>query len=356
MHIPPCYNADAVEAYNKAQADRVARRKHEMELELKYDMETKKRLGVVVDDAGAEDADITESHRGNIFSKVKDFVNPMTLTVKPVLHPIQLKLRGLIINLRIVKSIVLWNDFYYAFWIALASFAVSILLIWVPWDWIMRWLLRLVAWVGFGPWMMLVDKKYFAENPDLTDKDRDELIRKKVETRYEAVIKAASEYQIRKERIVKLKSMSTYMFGRFHLRVPRFNEDLFSVAPLPESYAMPYDPSKAMSHHVVDRKYGQRLEGDMIPMRDIQIAAKKASVTKKQRRSLLPGRAGKMLGRFRKGVEPLERRVADSIAEGEHFLTDKVPLLGRMKDQANGYETNAPSDKPSSSVKTSKVD
>jgi hypothetical protein len=358
VNIAPNSNKEAVEAYNKAIEDRVTRRKHEMEVELKYDMETKKRLGVIVEDAGAEDDDIIASYRGHLFSKVKDFMNPMTLTVKPVLHPIQLKLRMVVIYLRIMKSIVMWDDFYYAFWLALASFAISLSLIWVPWGWAMRWLFRVVAWIGLGPWMMVVDQKYFAENPDLTPKEREELIRKKVEARYEAVIKAATDYQIRKERIVKLKSMSTYMFGRFHLRVPRFNEDLVTIAPLPDSYAKTYDPLKADPIRIVDRKYGQRLEGDMIPMRDIQIAKRK-SVATKQKRSILPGKAGKMFGRFRKSTEPLKRRAMESIVQGEHFLAENLPVLGNGQDTsavdpAQGALAVASGD--TSKPKTSKVD
>ncbi|GKY95063.1 hypothetical protein MPSEU_000470500 [Mayamaea pseudoterrestris] len=340
INIDPNYNAEAVEAYQKAMEDRVSRRKHEKELELQYDMETKKRLGVVVDDAEAEDAEIVNSHRNNILSKVKDLVNPMTLTVKPVLHPIQLKLRSVIIGLRITKSIIMWDDFYYAWWITFFCFAISIMLVWIPWGWMMRWLLRVIAWVGFGPWMMLVDQKYFAENPDMTEKEREELIRKKVETRYDAVIKAASDYQVRKERIIKLKSMSTYMFGRFHLRVPRFNEDLITINPLPESYAKAYDPSKAPPIHFVDHKYGQRLEGDMIPMRDIQIAQKKKAIASKEpKKTHMQARAGKALGRFRKSVAPLGKRVVDGIADGEHLITDNVPLLGRKSGQNGGHQT-----------------
>lgn len=336
MKISPKHNAEAVEAYNKESMDRVARRKQEKELELKYDTETRNRLGVVVEDAQAADDEITESQRGNVFTKVKDFVNPMTLTVKPVLHPIQLQLRTVVIGLRIVKSIIMWDDSYYAFWLVLVSFVISVLLIWIPWGWMMRWLFRVIAWVGLGPWMMLVDQKYFRENPNLTEQERDALIRKKVEDRYEAIIKAATDYQIRKERIVKLKSMSRYMFGRFHLRVPRFNEDLFTVAPLEESFAKPYDPSKAEPIQVIDRKYGQRLEGDMIPMRDIQIA-KMETGPKREGRLILPARAGRFFGRLRKNVAPIEKRVMDSIAEGEQLITENWPLLG-IQDGRNGRQ------------------
>lgn len=311
----------------------MTRRKHEKELELKYDIETRKRFGVLIDDSTAEDEEFMSSARTNLLKKIKEVVNPMTLTVKPVLHPIQLKLRTLVIGLRVTKSIVLWDDFYYAFWITLACFAASVLLMWVPWGWMLLWLFRSVAWIGLGPWMMLVDMKYFAEDPDLTDEQRDKRIRKRVEERYEAVIHAAAEYQMRKERIIKLRSMSTYMFGHFHLRVPHFNEELFSVAPLPQSFARPYDASSAPPIHIVDRKYGQRLEGDMIPMRDIQIVQKKQVKAVRKKKMLFPGRTGVALDRLRKGKKPIAERkpiverVMERITEGEEFVAERIPLL-----------------------------
>lgn len=327
IEIPPDYNKEAVEAYNKAKADRVARKKRELELDLKYDESTRKRLGVIIEDAQAEDEGIITSYAGNLYTKMKELANPMTLTVKPVLHPIQMKLRYLVITSRIVKSVILWEEFYYSFWLTLACFSVSFILIWIPWDFLFRWLFRIVAWVGLGPWMMIIDKKYFAENPDLTDEERDEMIRKRVEARYEAVIHAATQYQIRKERIIKLKSMSRYMFGRFNLRVPHFNEDLYSIVPLPESYAKPHDPSSAPPIRVVDHKYGQHLEGDMIPKRDIQIEAEVGG--KKEKKNRL-NKHVKALGFLRNNA--VGSRIADGLEEVIHILDETVPLLGHKDD------------------------
>jgi hypothetical protein len=188
--------------------------------------------------------------------------------------------------------------------------------------------------------MMLVDKKYFAERPDLTDAERDELIRARVNARYEAVKHAATQYQIRKERILKLKSMSTYMFGRFHLRVPRFNEDLFSVAPLPQSFAEPYSQSKAGVVRVVDRKYGQRLEGDMIPRRDIQVA--KEGHARKEKKSVVVQKAGKAVGFLRTSVvDPFGGRIIEGLDEGGHVLSEGGGRLlgqgGRLLGQGGRF-------------------
>lgn len=66
--------------------------------------------------------------------------------------------------------------------------------------------------------------------------------------------------------------MKKYMFGKYHLRVPRFAEDLCNDIPLPQSYSKPYDRKKEPPVEIKVRKYGQLLVGDMIPRREIQVS------------------------------------------------------------------------------------
>jgi len=148
-----------------------------------------------------------------------------------------------------------------------------------------------------------VDRWKFREDPNLTEAEKDDLVRERLRARYEEVRKAASNYQIRRERAKKLKSMKKYMFGKFLLRVPRFSEDLFKDIPLPQSYAKPFDKSNAKPIHIERRIYGQDLSGDMIPMRSIQAHAIKGAHPRKK-------------GGFLHALSP--------------FPAEKIPLLGRL--------------------------
>ena len=54
------------------------------------------------------------------------------------------------------------------------------------------------------------------------------------------------------------------------LRVPLLKEDLLWDDPLPSSTAVPFNPKKAAPINIIQRKWGQRLTGDMIPIRYVQ--------------------------------------------------------------------------------------
>jgi len=58
------------------------------------------------------------------------------------------------------------------------------------------------------------------------------------------------------------------------VRVPRFAETLHRDTPLPESFAAPYSGSEEglerNTIRVVERRYGQFLSGDMVPVREVK--------------------------------------------------------------------------------------
>jgi hypothetical protein len=191
--------------------------------------------------------------------------------LKSVLHPIQLQLRDIVVKARIATSIILWEETYYAFWITTISFAASIVMLLIPWGLLLRWVFRIIAWVFLGPWMAIVDRLYFRANPIMTDEEKEASRKKRLKSRYEVAVEAASNYHVKRERGIKLQAMKKYMFGKFLIRVPRFREALYQDIPLPASFAEPY-PSNAEAIVINDRKYGQNLFGDMVPQRDIQAA------------------------------------------------------------------------------------
>lgn len=273
-------NLEEYNAYVKAEEDRKARLKTEQEEEKKHDQELAQELGGEIGDATAADVDIA-TKKGGLLKNLS--VNPL----KPVLHPIQLQLKDVVVALRVGKSILLWEETYYAFWIVTFSFVASVLTIWIPWGFLIRWTLRIAAWVFLGPWMAIVDRIHFRGKPNMTAEEKEAVVKERLKSRYTDVIEAASNFRLRSERAVKLKAMKKYMFGKFLLRVPRFSEELYTDTPLPDSSATPYDADHAEAIVVKDRKYGQHLDGDMIPMRDIQAAearlSKSPSRSRKQR-------------------------------------------------------------------------
>jgi hypothetical protein len=307
-------NLAAIDIFNKAAEERKVRLEKEREQEAKEDKEIREELGEELEDSAAQDVDITSKREG-VLEKI--FVNPL----KGPLHPIQLQLKQIVVALRIATSVVIWEETFYAFWIVTISFAVSAATILIPWGFMLRWVLRIVAFVCLGPWMLIVDRLYVRDKPNMTDEEKKAVAKKRLRSRYDEVVEAATSYHVRRERAVKLKAMKKYMFGKFLMRVPLFREAMYQDVPLPESFTVPYVASDAEPVVVNDRKYGQNLFGDMIPQRDIQ-AAEAAKAETCALRSLPPT----SILRFwkRKGHEPSERVPLLS------RFGERVPLLSRF--------------------------
>jgi hypothetical protein len=130
--------------------------------------------------------------------------------LRPILYPIQQQLHQVVVALRIAKCIVLWNEAYYSFWLATACFLISAVSLWIPWSFVLRWMFRLVVMFGLGPWMAIVDEKYF-KKPVLSKEEREEDLRQRLQKRTEEVLNSAKNYFQRKETAVKLKGMKDYM-------------------------------------------------------------------------------------------------------------------------------------------------
>lgn len=286
--IEPNKNAEEMKKYEEAAAMAAEQRKREKTLEAEYEKELRQELGEEIAEAEAGEFDITTKAGGGILDLT---VNPL----KPILYPIQLELGKLVIYLRIAKSIVLWQETGYAFWVTTASFAAAFVIFWLPWGFLIRWTFRIVVIVVLGPWMAIVDLIYFRRRPDLSDKERDDEVRKRLRSRYDQVLQTATDYRIDKERRLKLKAFKEYLFGKLLISVPRFCEDLYQDIPLPDSFATPYDPARDGVPIIEKKLYGQNLYGDMIPKRDIQAAdSNKAKGNSQAKRKflkrLVPGR------------------------------------------------------------------
>lgn len=185
--------------------------------------------------------------------------------VKPILHPVQNILHSLCIYLRIFSSIVSWADNYFPFWIVTACFVVSFVIFFIPWGWIMRWLIRVLVWVLLGPWMSIADRYYFAQVENMTPDQQEQYIEEQALEIQKNFQEQRLESRTHKEAAVKLKSMMKYFFGKYVVNVPRFQQAQFLDKPLPASTAEPYKDGEEI--HTIGQVVGQTLDGDMIPTR-----------------------------------------------------------------------------------------
>ena len=149
-------------------------------------------------------------------AKKDSFMSSMN-PLKPILHPVQKILHDVLVAIRVAKSIVVWEENYYPFWIATGSFLASLLIFFIPWGWILRWTVRVVVWVVLGPWMKVVDWLYFVRTDKLTPDEQKELERQQLHEKYEQTLAERLLSQKRKEQAVKLKSMMVYLFGKVRM-------------------------------------------------------------------------------------------------------------------------------------------
>mmetsp|Transcript_26316 Transcript_26316/g.47526 ORF Transcript_26316/g.47526 Transcript_26316/m.47526 type:complete len:186 (+) Transcript_26316:2648-3205(+) len=65
----------------------------------------------------------------------------------------------------------------------------------------------------------------------MSDKDCEEAMESRIQASRQQVIEASASTRIqaRKEKVMQGKALARWMFGRFHLRVPRFTEQLFTM-------------------------------------------------------------------------------------------------------------------------------
>lgn len=81
--------------------------------------------------------------------------------------------------------------------------------------------------------MKFVDWYFFPRFEAMSEEEYDAYQKKKLVGRYNKVIRSISDYQIKKERAVKLKSMRAYLYGKFIVRIPRVSLDQYPDTPLP---------------------------------------------------------------------------------------------------------------------------
>jgi len=254
-------NKPLIEKYEATRAERLK----DIEGQMKKQQETSERTNSLFKYEEEETA-VNESQT-DITTKTGNFsLNPL----KPVLLPIQKILGSVCVGLRVGRSILTWDESFYAFIIAHACLIAGIAIIWVPWSWLIRWLLRIVVWVCLGPWFGYTLDFCFVRKLERHSSTTlfhrfEKSLEKTIEERGANLALRKRQAAINKENALKLRSVKQYMFGNYIVRVPRFKEYRWTDVPRPESTATPVEPGYS-NVVITDRKHGQRLVGDMIPV------------------------------------------------------------------------------------------
>lgn len=189
------------------------------------------------------------------------------------LYPIQQYLRVTCIGMRVFKNILCWEECYISFWITALSFVLSFVVFFIPWGFLLKWTLRIIVWVTFGPWMKLADIYYFSRLKELTEEQKQERMGKLQLERHNQLEKQKVEAQIARENATKLRDFKQYMFGRHICKVNILKKDRYYDLPLPNSSSTLYNPkSKTLGELAMQeagyrrtRVEGQQLVGEMIP-------------------------------------------------------------------------------------------
>jgi hypothetical protein len=77
--------------------------------------------------------------------------------MQPILSPVQQNLGRTIVHLRIAKSFVTWEQSRASFLLVNTCVLAGILLVGIPWDFLIHWAFRIAVWIFLGPCMKFVD-------------------------------------------------------------------------------------------------------------------------------------------------------------------------------------------------------
>ena len=174
--------------------------------------------------------------------------------------------------LRVFKNIFCWEECYISFWIAISSFFLSVAVFFLPWGFLLKWTLRIIIWVAFGPWMKLADIYYFSRLNEETDEQKEQRTNNLQRERQKWLEKQKLEAQIAREKASKLRDFKQYMFGQHICKVNILKKDRYYDIPLSSSSATLYKESKTLGEVAMQeagyrrtRVDGQQLVGEMIP-------------------------------------------------------------------------------------------
>jgi len=216
-----------------------------------------------MEEIGEMNEDLTAIQNSRGFSGFVQSVDP----TRVYMIQIQQYLELICTWLRVSTNIVVWEECYFSFLITFMSFILSVVAIFLPWGFLLRWTCRIIVWVAFGPWMKLADIYYF--NREETAEEKKENTNRRQQWLNEKKLEA----QTKREKAAKLRDFKEYMFGEHICRVNILKKDRYYDLPLPTSSANAYYPkAKSLGELAMQeagyrrtRVNGQQLVGEMIP-------------------------------------------------------------------------------------------
>lgn len=257
QYIAAHQNEEAALAEQRDLAERVEKAKQEAEEyekeQMRLTQEHENQLSKVGDQTA--DTDLSTGTGGGVS------LDPM----KFILYPIQQILEMVIVALRLVKNIMLWEEPYLAFLLAGASLVIGLVFLIVPWAFLFRWTSRIIAWLLFGPHMKLVDIYWYRKIENLTREERRQQLMEAFENQLVLAKELALQARIQRENTIKMKHIKEALHGSYTNKVPTFTVERILDFPTFESTAKPLDPSTIKDLPNVERVAGQHLVGTMIP-------------------------------------------------------------------------------------------
>ena len=150
---------------------------------------------------------------------------------KNTLLPVQVRMYKICVQLRIIRSILLWRDSYISFFVVLSSAIGAFLLALIPWTFVLKTSFTIAAWVFLGPWMKLVDIYYYTPMQAKSAPNSD--VSEKFKAKYKKLLGQSLKQRLEKEAALKNEDMRSYMFGKVSLRADHISFYTLLI-PLPD--------------------------------------------------------------------------------------------------------------------------
>jgi hypothetical protein len=217
-----------------------------------------------------------------IYSKTSDSSVEITTNRKKwhflsgKLYYVHLLLKMIVTYLRAARSFLSWQSTYTA---VLTTNCIVLATIWIifPMNTILLWIARILAWTCLGPWMKLVDIKYFRPWYETKEELMESIQNGRSD--YEPCLpdldsfldsdtfcKLSAKGREKAEELVKLRDLRNLMFGAYSEAIPFSDTSRYPCVPLPKSTAVrapwvvpPHETSRG--YHIP----GQHLAGNMVP-------------------------------------------------------------------------------------------
>jgi hypothetical protein len=158
-------------------------------------------------------------------------------------------------KMRLVKSVVTWEEGAVSFWITFTFLCAGIVSLILPWLFIIQWGSRILVWGLFGPHMMLLDWWLRAEGKD------EAALQKAIEN----FKKDSWIARIRRQEALKLRDMKCLAFGKYITLIPSHNLSRHFDRPLPTSSARIHSSGTNNEKLAPLGIPGQQLFGTILP-------------------------------------------------------------------------------------------